>query len=71
MWTDPIVDELHKIREEHAKKFHNDLHAIFADFKEKEVQSGRQVISLPVIVPLIIIPTSPIIKFLLVLISIN
>ena len=48
MWTDPIVDELHKIREEHAKKFHNDLHAIFADFKEKEVQSGRQVISLPV-----------------------
>jgi len=48
MWADPIVDELHKIREEHAKKFHNDLQAIFADFKEKEIQSGRQVISLPI-----------------------
>jgi len=48
MWTDPIVDELHKIREEHARKFGNDLQAIFADFKEREVLSERPVVTLPI-----------------------
>lgn len=47
MWTDPIVEELHEIREEHAKKFSYDVHAIFEDLKEKERQSGCKVLSLP------------------------
>lgn len=49
MWTDPIVEELHKIREEHAKTFNYDLKAIFEDLKKQERQSGVTYVSLPII----------------------
>jgi hypothetical protein len=45
MWTDPIVEELHQIREEHAAKFNYDIHAILADFQERQKLSGRPVVS--------------------------
>ena len=48
MWEDPIVKEIHKFREKHAKKFNYNLDAIFEDLKERERKSGRKIISLPV-----------------------
>jgi len=46
MWNDPIVEEVRKIREEHAARFDYDLERIFQDLKEQERQSGRKVVSL-------------------------
>ncbi len=48
MWEDPIVKEIHKFREKHAKKFNYNLDAIFEDLKERERKSGRKIISLPI-----------------------
>jgi hypothetical protein len=42
MWTDPIVEELHKIRKEHAAKFNFNLLAIVRDYQK---QGGRKVVS--------------------------
>ena len=36
MWTDPIVEETRRIRDEHARQFNYDLAAIFADIKRFE-----------------------------------
>jgi hypothetical protein len=36
MRKDPIVEEIHKVREAHAKRFHYDLDAIFADMQKKQ-----------------------------------
>jgi hypothetical protein len=47
MWSDPIVEEVRKVREEHAARFDYDLEKIFQDLKEQERQSGRKVVSLP------------------------
>ena len=47
MWTDSVVEEIRKVREEHAAKFNYDLHAIYRDLKEQERQSRREVVSLP------------------------
>ncbi len=46
MWTDEIVEEIHRIREKYAKSFNYDLDAIFADLRKKEAESGRQVVNL-------------------------
>ena len=46
MWTDKIVEEIHRIREEYAKSFNYDLDAIFADLRKKEAESGREVVTL-------------------------
>ena len=46
MWTDEIVEEIHKIREEYAKSFNYDLEAIFEDLRKKQAESGREVVSL-------------------------
>ena len=46
MWTDDIVEEIHRIREEYAKSFNYDLDAIFADLRKKEAASGRKVVTL-------------------------
>ncbi|MGG6283009.1 hypothetical protein ACQ4M3_15625 [Leptolyngbya sp. AN03gr2] len=44
MWTDPIVEEIHRIREEYAKSLNDDLEAIFADLRRKEAQSDRKIV---------------------------
>ena len=36
MWTDPIVEELHRIREAHAARFNHDLQAIVGDLRRLE-----------------------------------
>lgn len=41
-WEDPIVAEIHTVREAHAKKFNYDLDAIFNDFKEYEKKLKEQ-----------------------------
>jgi hypothetical protein len=38
MKKDPIVAELHKIREEHARRFNYDLDAMFEDLRRKQVR---------------------------------
>lgn len=47
IWQDEILDEVHNIREEHAKSFNCDLEAMFADWQKKQSESGREVVSLP------------------------
>jgi hypothetical protein len=46
MWTNEIVEEIHRIREEYAKSFKYDLDAIFADLRKKEAESGREIVNL-------------------------
>ncbi|MBF0370636.1 MAG: hypothetical protein HQL52_14385 [Magnetococcales bacterium] len=47
MWSDPIVEEIHKIRKEYAARFDHDLDAMFKDLKRLERESGRKTVSLP------------------------
>lgn len=44
---DPIVEEIRRIRQEHAARFNFDLDAIFEDLREKERQSKRKIVSRP------------------------
>lgn len=46
MWKDPIVEEIRKIRDEHAARFNYDLEAIYKDFKRLEEESGRKTVNL-------------------------
>lgn len=43
--TDPIVDEVRRIRDAHAAKFNYDPEAIFQDIKDLEKRSGRTYVS--------------------------
>lgn len=47
MMTDPIVEDVHAIREEIAKRYNYDLRAIVEAMRQASAQSGRQVVSLP------------------------
>jgi hypothetical protein len=44
MARDPIVEEIHKTREEIAKRFGNDLRAIAADARKRQGQHGHPVV---------------------------
>ena len=46
MWKDLIVEEIRKNRDEYAKQFNYDLHAICQDIRKKQGQTGRRVVSL-------------------------
>ncbi len=46
-YKDKIVEEIRRIRDEHAAKFNYDLDAIYKDLKQKEKACGRKVVSLP------------------------
>ena len=43
MWKDPIVEEVRKIREAHARKFNYDLQAIYKDLKKREKNKWKAV----------------------------
>jgi hypothetical protein len=45
MWKDPIIEEIHKIREAHAKQFNYDMWAIYEDLKAKEMKSSWKKVS--------------------------
>jgi len=47
MTSDPIVEEIRLIRQEHAKRFNYDLRAIVADLREREQQHPERLVSLP------------------------
>ena len=47
MTRDPLVDEIRRVREAHAKKFAYDLDAIFDDLKAQERASRRKFVRLP------------------------
>lgn len=47
MWKDEILEEIYRIREEHAKSFKYDLQAICNDLRKKQAASGRRIISVP------------------------
>jgi hypothetical protein len=43
---DPIVEEIHRIRDELSRKFNYDVHAIFEDLRAQEAQvKDRQIIT--------------------------
>jgi hypothetical protein len=44
MRNDPIIEEIHKIRERYAEKFGFELDAMFADMKLKEKQNKRSMV---------------------------
>jgi hypothetical protein len=44
-WSDPIVDEVRRVRDAYAARFNYDLRAIYRDLKEQEERSGRRVVS--------------------------
>jgi hypothetical protein len=44
---DPIVEEVHKIREELLARFNNDLDALLAHAKEQAEREGRTFVSRP------------------------
>ncbi len=50
MTTDPIVDEIHRLRAEEMQRLDFDFEAFFRDLKEQEKLSGK---------PLVPPPTSP------------
>ena len=45
MWKDPIVEEIHKIREEIAKENNYDLHTLIQSLRERQKQYEGRVIS--------------------------
>lgn len=47
MWKDEIVEEVRRIRYEHAAKFNHDLKAILDDARKRQKLSGRKVVSFP------------------------
>jgi len=47
MYSDPIVDEVRRAREEHAKQLRYDLHAIASDLKKQEQLHSDRLVSYP------------------------
>lgn len=47
MWKDEIIEEIYRIREEHAKSFNYELKAMFADWQKRQFAGGRQVVRFP------------------------
>lgn len=45
MWRDPIVEEIHRVRDEQAKKFDYDLHAICEYILERRSTSDRKLVT--------------------------
>jgi hypothetical protein len=46
-WRDPIVEEIRKVREEHAARFNYNVRAIVEDARRRQQEGGRKVVSLP------------------------
>jgi len=44
---DPIVEEVRKARQDHAKELNHDLSAICKDLKRIEKECGHRLVSLP------------------------
>jgi hypothetical protein len=44
-WSDPIVEEVRRVRDAYVARFNYDLRAIYRDLKEQEKRSGRKLVS--------------------------
>ena len=44
MWDDPIVAEVRRIREALAERCHFDVHAVFADLRERQRQHASRLV---------------------------
>ncbi|WP_413038673.1 hypothetical protein [Roseofilum sp. SID3] len=47
MWRDEILEEIYRIREEHARAFNYDLKAICDDLRKWQATRDRTIISKP------------------------
>jgi len=47
MWHDPIVAEVRRNREQYAARFNHDIRAICRAARERQKESGREVVSRP------------------------
>jgi hypothetical protein len=45
MWEDPIVAEVHRIREQLAAQFDFDVKAMFADMRKRQAALGSRLVS--------------------------
>jgi len=45
MWEDPIVAEVHQVREQLAAQFNFDVKAIFADMRRRQTALGGRLVS--------------------------
>ena len=45
MWQDPIVEEIHKIREALAAQFHYDVQALGKFFQAQQAEECREVVT--------------------------
>lgn len=45
-WTDPIVDEVRRVREEYARQFNFDIAALVQDIQARQAASGRTYVDL-------------------------
>lgn len=48
MYADPIVQEIHRIREQLCQEFQFDVRKIFTDVKQREQQHREKLVNLPV-----------------------
>jgi hypothetical protein len=44
MWEDPIVEEVHRIREKLAAEYGFDVKAIFADLRKRQMSLGDRLV---------------------------
>ena len=44
MWEDPIVSEVRQVREQLARQFNFDVHAIFADLRKRQTLLGPRLV---------------------------
>ncbi|MFQ5629774.1 MAG: hypothetical protein ACE5I1_13500 [bacterium] len=47
MWVDPIIEEIHQIRAEHAAQYDYDLATIVKNLQQQELQSDKKFVSFP------------------------
>jgi len=47
MLADPIVEEVRRVRQEYARQFNYDLHAIAADLRKQEQEHPERLVSFP------------------------
>ena len=48
MYTNEILEEIHKYREEYAESFQYDLRAIFNDLQKKQLAHKHRLVRLPI-----------------------
>lgn len=47
MLADPVVEEVRRVRQEYAKQFNYDLHAMAADLRKQEQEHSERLVSYP------------------------